>query len=97
MCYSNARVSPSVSRMEITRSQGVWMVDGPSGVIGNPSLIESLSLALAVESVIAQTSLCAGVSGGSSVSMYEQSWASLSDIAAWVLSQEADIEITELG
>lgn len=73
------------------------MVTGPSGVIANHSLTESLSWAAIVESVIAQTSLCVGSSGGSSVSMYEQSWACISDIAAWMLSQETDVEIIELG
>lgn len=61
------------------------MVAIPSGVIANPSLTESISLACAVESVIAQTSLSEGVSGGSCASIYEQSWISLVDIAAFVL------------
>lgn len=91
MSWSRARVSPSVSRMEITLSQGLWMVDIPSGVIANHSLTESLSLATAVESVIAQTSLCVGASGGSSASIYEQSWVSLSDIATFVLGEQAEL------
>lgn len=97
MCWTRARVSPSVSRMEIILSQGLWMVDIPSGVIANHSLTESLSMASAVESVIAQTSLCVGASGGSSVSIYEQSWASMDGIVLFILSQEGDVEITKMG
>lgn len=73
------------------------MVTIPSGTIANHSLTESLSLATAVESVIAQTSLCAGASGGSAVSMYEQSWASMDEMVLFILSQEGDVTFTEMG
>jgi len=87
MGWTKARVSPSISRARSTYSHGLWTVSGPFGEITTQSHIDALSLHQACEAVIAQTSLCVGTSGGSSVSIYEQSWVSLSDIAAVVLAK----------
>lgn len=91
MGWKEARVSPSISRARSTYSHGLWTVSGPFGEITTLSHTDALSLHQACEAVIARTSLCVGSSGGSCVSIYEQSWVSLSDIAAFVLGEQAEL------
>lgn len=91
MGWKEARVSPSISRARSTYSHGLWTVSGPFGEITTQSHIDALSLHQACEAVIAQTSLCVGTSGGSSASIYEQSWVSLAEIAAFVLGEQVEL------
>ena len=91
MGWKKARVSPSISRARSTYSHGLWTVSGPFGEITTQSHIDALSLHQACEAVIAQTSLCVGTSGGNSVSIYEQSWISLAEIAAFVLGEQVEL------
>lgn len=87
MGWTKARVAPSIFRAVSTYSHGLWTVAGPFGEITTQSHTDALSLHQAVESVIAHVSLGVGSSGGSSVSIYEQSWVSLPDIVAVVLAK----------